>query len=93
MVVLTLGARGVLVQAKGAAPLRVAAHAVQARDTTGAGDCFVGAFVAACLEGRDVAVAVRFANAAAALSVTRDGAAISYPTREEVNAFLSCVAS
>jgi ribokinase len=93
LVVLTLGASGVLVQAKGASPVRLAAHAVEARDTTGAGDCFVGAFVAASLEGHDVAAAARFANAAAALSVTRDGAAASFPGRAEVDAFLSRAAS
>jgi ribokinase len=88
LVVLTLGAQGVLMHAKGATPLRLPAHAVQARDTTGAGDCFVGAFVAASLEGRDAAAAARMANAAAALSVTRDGAAASFPTRAELEAFV-----
>ncbi len=88
LVVLTLGAKGVLVHTKGAGPVRLAAHAVEARDTTGAGDCFVGAFVAATLEGRDVPAAAHVANAAAALSVTRDGAAASFPTRAEVDACL-----
>jgi ribokinase len=88
LVVLTLGARGVLVQAKGVRSVRLPAYAVEARDATGAGDCFVGAFVADTLNGRHVTAAARFANAAAALSVTRDGAAASFPTRAEVEAFV-----
>jgi ribokinase len=93
LVVLTLGARGVLVQAKGARCVGLTAHAVDARDTTGAGDCFVGAFVAETLNGRDVMAAAQFANAAAALSVTRDGAAASFPTRAEVDAWLGRAAT
>jgi ribokinase len=88
VMVLTLGARGVLMHTKGSAPLHLPAHKLQVRDTTGAGDCFAGAFVTAVLEGREFAAAVRFANAAAALSVTRDGAAASFPTRAEVDALL-----
>lgn len=88
LAVITLGARGVLFQKRDRAPACVAAHQVTARDTTGAGDCFVGAFVAGCLEGHDTLAAVQIANAAAALSVTRDGAAASFPTRAEVDAFL-----
>jgi ribokinase len=48
---------------------------VEAIDTVGAGDCFNGAFAVALLEGKDPWAAARFANAAAAISVTRQGRA------------------
>jgi ribokinase len=61
---------------------------VDAIDTVGAGDCFNGAFAVALLEGKDPWTAARFANAAAAISVTRKGAQASIPTRAEVDEFL-----
>jgi ribokinase len=61
---------------------------VDAIDTVAAGDCFNGAFAVAVLEGKDPWTAARFANAAAALCVTRKGAAASMPTRAEVDDFL-----
>jgi ribokinase len=67
----------------------VKAFRVQAVDTVGAGDCFNGAFAVALLEGNDPFAAVRFASAAAAISVTRAGAQASMPTRAEVDAFLA----
>jgi ribokinase len=57
---------------------------VQARDTTGAGDVFNGALAVALAEGLPVRDAVRFANAAAAISVTRDGAQPAAPFRAEI---------
>jgi ribokinase len=62
---------------------------VDAIDTVGAGDCFNGAFAVALLEGKDPWAAARFANAAAAISVTRRGAQASMPSRAEVDKFLS----
>ena len=56
-------------------------------DSTGAGDAHIGAFLAALLAGREAADAARFANAAAALSVTRLGAATA-PLLSETLAFL-----
>ncbi|MFC0200036.1 ribokinase [Paracoccus rhizosphaerae] len=58
-------------------------------DTTGAGDTFAGYFAAALDEGQDVAAALRLAAAAAALQVTRPGAADAIPLRAEVEAFLA----
>ena len=58
-------------------------------DTTAAGDIFNGALVVALGEGRDLIESARFANAAAALSVTRMGAQPSVPTRREIDEFLS----
>ncbi len=57
-------------------------------DTTAAGDVFNGALAVALAEGHGLHEAVRFANAAAALSVTRLGAQPSAPRRREIDAFL-----
>ena len=62
--------------------------AVTAVDTTAAGDTFNGALAVALAEGRAIVESLRFANAAAALSVTRAGAQSSIPKRAEVEEFL-----
>lgn len=62
---------------------------VQAVDTTAAGDTFNGALAVALTEGCELGVALRFANAAAALSVTRPGAQASIPARAEVEQLLA----
>ena len=87
-VVLKRGSEGAYVAAAGKTAW-VRPFAVQAVDTVGAGDCFNGAFAVALLEGRDPWAAARFANAAAAISVTRPGAQASMPNRAEVDAFLA----
>ncbi|MEQ1647118.1 MAG: ribokinase [Hyphomicrobiaceae bacterium] len=81
--VVTLGARGAAVVER-AGVTRVEGIKVVARDTTGAGDCFTGAVVAELLCGVGLADAVRFAVRAAAMSVMRDGAAVSFPRRAEL---------
>ncbi|MFI6149786.1 ribokinase [Streptomyces sp. NPDC051109] len=86
-VVLTLGAAGVLYAARGRKPLAVPALPVRAVDTTAAGDTFVGALAVALGEGRPMPEALRWASAAAALSVQRPGAQDSMPTRAETDAF------
>lgn len=86
-VVVTLGANGAL--ALGAAGRhQVPGFQVQAVDSTAAGDCFTGALAVALAEGLAPAAALRFAAAAASLSVTRRGAQASLPVRAEVDAFL-----
>lgn len=86
-VILTLGAQGALaVSSQGT--FYVPAFSVQAVDTTAAGDAFVAAFGVALCEGQPLPEALRFANAAGALTVTRLGAQPSLPSREEVEAFL-----
>lgn len=82
-VVITLGAAGAYVAT---AELRqiIAAFRVEARDTTGAGDVFNGALAVALAEQMPLRDAVRFANAAAASSVTRDGAQPAAPRRAEI---------
>ncbi len=66
----------------------VPAFPVEAVDTTAAGDAFTGALAVALAEGADMVDAVRFANAAGALAVTRLGAQPSMPTREAVEQFI-----
>jgi ribokinase len=67
----------------------VPGYRVQVRDATAAGDTFNGALAVAIAEEKPMANALRFANAAAALSVTRLGAQASIPPRSEVDDFLS----
>jgi ribokinase len=88
-VVLKRGSEGAYVAAATGEAAWVRPFAAQAVDTVGAGDCFNGAFAVALLEGHDPWAAARFANAAAALSVTRPGAQASMPARDEVLAFLA----
>jgi 2-dehydro-3-deoxygluconokinase len=86
-VVVTLGADGVVV----ATPdrrLRLAGHAVETVDATGAGDAFTGALLAELCRGRALFAAAGFANAAAALSTQGYGALGALPRRGEVEAFL-----
>ena len=86
--VITLGDRGALYGARGAEPLRVAAPKVRAVDTTAAGDTFAGALAVARAERLPPAAALRFAAAAAALSVRTAGASTSMPSRPDIDAFL-----
>ena len=64
------------------------AFGVDVVDTTGAGDCFSGYFLAALDKGGDVPAALNLASAAAALQVTRHGAATAIPGLDEVTTFL-----
>jgi ribokinase len=79
----TLGKRGVLALIDGR-PLIVPGRAVKAVDTTGAGDCFVGAVAAQLAGGKSIGDALGYANAAASICVQRMGAAPSMPTAAEV---------
>ncbi|MGW5327294.1 ribokinase [Streptomyces sp. NPDC004014] len=85
-VVVTLGATGCLYLARGTEPLVVPAPRVEAVDTTGAGDTFVGALAVALAEEKPVREALSWAAAAAALSVQREGASASMPYRPEIDA-------
>ncbi|WP_158162547.1 ribokinase [Grimontia hollisae] len=86
-VMITLGAKGVYVSQNGEGHI-VPGFRVEATDTTAAGDTFNGAFVTGLMESMPLESAIKFAHAAAAISVTRFGAQTSIPTREEVDAFL-----
>lgn len=63
---------------------RIEGKSVKAVDTTGAGDCFVGALAAGLSEAMPLEAALLRANRAASLSVTRPGAASSMPRRDEI---------
>jgi ribokinase len=86
-VILTLGARGAFVAGDGCRQ-RVPGFKVKAVDTTAAGDIFNGALAVALAERQPLPNAVCFANAAAALSVTRLGAQPSAPARNEIERLL-----
>lgn len=84
-IVLTLGSEGACYQ-HGDTRLRLAAHRVEACDTTAAGDTFIGYFIAARQHDSGVTSALRLASTAAALCVQRQGAAPSIPALSEVDA-------
>ncbi|BDU39213.1 ribokinase [Vibrio nigripulchritudo] len=86
-VLITLGAKGVWLSQNGVGK-GISSYRVEAVDTTAAGDTFNGALVTGLLENKPLESAIQFANAAAALSVTRFGAQTSIPTRKEVDDFL-----
>lgn len=83
-VIITLGNEGSLLD-DGAMPMRVEALKVEAVDTTAAGDTYNGVLASVIAEGRSLIEAMREANVAAAISVTRMGAQPAAPTREEIN--------
>ena len=87
-VMITLGAKGVWVSRNGEGEL-IAGFRVEATDTTAAGDTFNGALVTGLLEDMPMECAIKFAHAAAAISVTRFGAQTSIPSRAETDAFLT----
>ena len=87
-VCVTLGKRGIVALVNDE-PLIAPARAVTAVDTTGAGDCFVGAVAARIAGGSSIASALHYANAAASLCVQRMGAAPSMPSAAEVDAVRS----
>ncbi len=87
-VLLKLGEQGALWY-DGAREVRLPAFAVQAVDSVAAGDTFNGAFAVATAAGRGTEEAIRFASAAAAISVTRQGAQPSMPRLAEVDELLN----
>lgn len=84
-IVLTLGAEGLRYEGRDGLSIVMNAHAVEAVDTTAAGDTFTGYFLAGILCGKDARESLWTANLAAALCVTRAGAQPSIPTRAEVD--------
>ena len=83
IICVTLGKRGVLALINGEASM-IAGRAVKAVDTTGAGDCFVGALASQLAGGTPIRDALDYANAAASICVQRIGASPSMPTTAEV---------
>ena len=84
-VIVTLGERGALIADAGSAE-HLAAPRVEAVDSSGAGDAFIGALGVFLAAGAPLKEAVRRASAVAALSVTRLGTQTSFPTRAEIEA-------
>lgn len=85
--IVTMGAQGAQIVTRNHSEL-IPAFPVNVVDTTGAGDAFNGGLAVALAEGKALQDAVRFANATAALCVTRPGTAPSMPQRAAVNALL-----
>jgi ribokinase len=90
MVVLKLGDQGCFFHGAGES-YHVPGFAVEAVDSTAAGDTFNAGLAIALAEGAPIGHALRFANAAAAISVTRMGAQASAPGRAEVDALIKGV--
>jgi ribokinase len=86
--VVTLGDKGAALVENGKV-VRVAAPSVNAIDTTGAGDAFVGAFSVGLGLGFEPKQAVKLGCESASLSVTRKGTQSSYPSRQEAEQILS----
>jgi len=82
-VIITLGAAGAFVSVDRIEE-RVPGYKVSVVDTTAAGDVFNGALAVALAQGGDILSAVRFANAAGALSTTKAGAQPSIPTKNAI---------
>ena len=87
VVILTLGDRGAFL-VSATESVHIPGYEVAVVDTTAAGDAFVGGFAVALAQGQNLVEAVRYANAAGALAVTRLGAQPSLPTRREVEEFM-----
>jgi ribokinase len=85
-VVITAGAHGAVLAVPGRDPLTIEAFEVQAVDTVGAGDCFVGALAVALAAGIPHAEAVRAAAAAGAAAATRPGAQAGLPRPADIQA-------
>lgn len=85
-IVVTLGSNGCVYADKGRT-CYCPAYRVSAVDTTAAGDTFTGYFVEGISEGKDIDSVLQDASKAAAIAVTRPGAAVSIPTRQEVSEF------
>ncbi len=89
-VIVTLGKRGCFISGLDQWKIIPAITGIEAVDTTGAGDAFVGGFASGMIQfGRDVSRAARHANIVAGLSVTKHGTAPAMPTRAEIDAFSS----
>lgn len=86
-VIITLGERGCLLATSHEREF-FPAFKVKAVDTTACGDAFSSALAVGIVEGKSIKDAIKFAQGAAALAATKEGASPSLPTREEVDNFL-----
>jgi len=90
VVIVTLGSKGALLATRDKTKI-ISGHQVEAKDSTAAGDVFNGALAIAISENKSLEEAIRFANAAAAVSVTRIGAQPSAPNRQEIEELIKQV--
>jgi sugar/nucleoside kinase (ribokinase family) len=88
VVIVKLGRRGCAIHTAGGG-CDCPGFAVDAKDTTGAGDCFVAGFLAATLRGESLAEAGRLANAVAARSVEKIGGAVGIPSYDHVKKWMA----
>lgn len=86
-VIVTMGSRGVMWVTEDEKHI-IDAYQVDAIDTTGAGDAFIGCFAHFYVQHKDVLYAIKQATAFSALSVTKRGTQISYPSLAELEQFL-----
>jgi len=87
-VIITLGDKGSFYCSRKGEDIYTNAYAVEAVDTTAAGDAFIGAFTVISATNPSMDECLRFASSAAAITVTRKGAQISIPNKGEIEAFL-----
>ena len=87
-IIVTMGSEGAQFVRQDADEL-IPIYNVDVVDTTGAGDAFNGGLAVALAEGKPIQEALVFANATAALAVTKNGASASMPTRAEVDELIS----
>ena len=90
-VIVTMGSRGSMLINKDGHN-KILPYKVNAIDTSGAGDAFIGSFSKYYVEHHNILEAMKVASAFAALSVTRRGTQKSYPTIDELNAFIAAQA-
>ena len=89
LVIVTAGAKEVVAYQNGEVVAKSQPPKVEALDTVGAGDTFVGAFVVAYASGKTLPDALDLACAASALSTLKLGAQSGMPTASEVNEFFN----
>ena len=87
-VIITLGEKGLMLATKNSKEM-IRGNRVEAVDSTAAGDAFTGSLAYGLANGNSIKDAAIYANAVAAISVTRYGAQPSMPTKEEVDTFVS----
>ncbi|MCZ6632300.1 MAG: ribokinase [bacterium] len=86
-ILITLGSRGAFLVADGK-PTHIPAPSATVKDTTAAGDAFNGALASALSAGQSLEDAVKFANGAGALTVTKQGAQPAIPTKQDIDNIL-----
>lgn len=85
LVVITLGAKGCLVASGKNSMVHIPAPKVNAVDTTGAGDCFLGSLSYFLAAGKEIHEAAKRSSAISAESVKKKGTQISYPERKDLS--------